>query len=115
MPLDPLNEKGQTYCRQIREVPGDPRSIWIAAGANFQSNLGALFHSDDGGASWMRVNIGHELESTLFGLAIDQRNPTNMFCASSGGQVFGSSDGGEFWTDHHLPEGASQLYALACG
>ena len=115
MPLDPLNEKGQTYCRQIREVPGDPRSVWIAAGANFQSNLGAMFHSDDGGANWMRVNIGHELDSTLFGLAIDQRNPKNMFCASSGGQVFASDDGGEFWTDHHLPEGASQLYALACG
>ena len=53
----------------------------------------------------MRVNIGHELDSTLFGLAIDQRNPKNMFCASSGGQVFASDDGGEFWTDHHLPEG----------
>ncbi len=115
MPLDPLNEKGQTYCRQIREVPGDPRSLWIAAGANFQSDIGALFHSDDGGASWMRVNIGFDLDSTLFGLAIDQRNPKNMFCASSNGQVFASNDGGEFWTDHRLPEGASQLYALACG
>src|SRR5262249_35511997 len=29
--LDPLNPKGQTYCRDIREVPGDPRNIWVAA------------------------------------------------------------------------------------
>jgi photosystem II stability/assembly factor-like uncharacterized protein len=115
MPLDPLNEKGQTYSRQIREVPGDPKSIWISSGGDFDSIVGALFHSEDGGMSWTRVNIGFHLDSTLFGLAIDQQNPTTMYCASSNGQVFGSHDGGEFWTDHHLPEGATQLYALACG
>src|SRR5437667_29808 len=26
--LQPLNPKGQTYCRDIREVPGDPKTIW---------------------------------------------------------------------------------------
>ena len=115
VPLDPLNEKGQTYCRQIREVPGDPRSIWVGAGANFQSNLGALFHSDDGGTSWERVPLGIEVESTLFGLCFDEREPRRMYCATNGGQVFASHDGGEFWTESRLPEDASQLYALACG
>ncbi|MGH7334279.1 MAG: WD40/YVTN/BNR-like repeat-containing protein [Candidatus Rokuibacteriota bacterium] len=29
--LEPLNAKGQTYCRDIREAPGDPKTIWVAA------------------------------------------------------------------------------------
>src|ERR1700758_745990 len=31
--LEPLNAKGQIYCRDIREVPGNPRNLWVAAGA----------------------------------------------------------------------------------
>jgi len=38
--LEPLNPKGQTYCRSIREVPGDPKTLWVTAGANFQSDVG---------------------------------------------------------------------------
>src|SRR5207247_8392007 len=56
--LEPLNTKGQTYCRDIREVPGDPKTIWAAAGANFQSDDAALYRSTDGGQSWPRVDMG---------------------------------------------------------
>ena len=31
------------------------------------------------------------------------------------GEVFGSHDGGQTWSPHPLPEGATQVYALACG
>ena len=113
--LDPLNEKGQTYCRQIREAPGDPKTIWVAAGANFMSDLGTLFRSRDGGVSWDRVETGFEADSTLFGLAFNERHPSTMYCASSNGQVWGSGDGGETWTGHPLPEGARQVYSMACG
>ena len=41
--LESLNAKGQTYCRSIREVPGDPKTVWVTAGANFQSEVGVLF------------------------------------------------------------------------
>jgi hypothetical protein len=27
VPLDPLNPKGHIYCRDIREVPGNPRHV----------------------------------------------------------------------------------------
>src|SRR6266850_2198184 len=86
--LEALNPKGQTYCRDIREVPGDPKTIWIAAGANFQSDLGALFRSKDGGASWARVKMGVEPKTTMIALAFDQRQPKRMFCATGGGEVF---------------------------
>jgi photosystem II stability/assembly factor-like uncharacterized protein len=112
--LEPLNAKGQTYCRDIREVPGDPRTIWVAAGAEFRSDTGVLFRSADGGASWTRVTMGVEPKSTLFAIAFDERQPRHMYCAASGGEVFASEDGGKSWTGRPLPAGATQVYAMAC-
>ena len=115
VPLEALNAKGQAYCRTIREVPGDPRSLWIAAGANFRSEVGVLFHSTDGGMHWKRVDMGLQPQSTLSALAFNARHPNHMYCATFDGEVFASPDGGQTWSTHQLPEGASQVYALACG
>jgi photosystem II stability/assembly factor-like uncharacterized protein len=112
--LEPLNAKGQTYCRDIREVPGDPKTIWVAAGANFESELGVLFRSTDGGASWARVKMGVEPKTTIFALAFDERQPRRMYCATSGGEVFASEDSGRSWAERPLPEGATQVYAMGC-
>src|SRR5207247_4745263 len=35
-------------------------------------------------------------------------------CATSGGEVFGSDDGGQSWAERHLPDGATQVYAMGC-
>jgi photosystem II stability/assembly factor-like uncharacterized protein len=112
--LEPLNPKGQTYCRDIREVPGDPRTIWVAGGADFKSDLGALFRSKDGGATWTRPDMGVKPRSTVFALAFDPRRPKQMYAAASGGEVFASTDGGETWAERPLPEDATQVYAMAC-
>ena len=87
----------------------------MAGGANFQSDVGVLFRSNDGGASWARVDMGVKPRSTVFALAFDARQPRCMYCATSGGEVFASDDGGLSWTEHHLPDGATQVYAMACG
>ena len=113
--LGPLNEKGQTYCRYICEVPGDPNTIWVAAGPGFRSDKGVLFRSIDGGMTWEEVNMGLQPASTMFGIAFDQGHPTRMYCTTTGGEVFGSHDGGQSWSSHLLPEGANQVYALGCG
>ena len=113
--IEPLNEKGQTYCRSIREVPGDPKTIWVSGGPNFRSDSGAMFRSQDGGINWERVDLGVEPRSTLFGISFDQRHPSTMYCASMDGEVFGSHDGGDTWASHPLPQGSTQIYALACG
>ena len=112
--LEPLNQKGQTYCRDIREVPGDPRTIWLAAGANFQSDVGVLFKSKDGGSTWARVDMGVVPQSTMFAVVFDERQPRRMFCATTGGEVFASEDGGQRWSARPLPDGATQVYAVAC-
>jgi photosystem II stability/assembly factor-like uncharacterized protein len=110
--LEPLNPRGQTYCRDIREVPGDPKTIWIAAGASFQSDVGVLFRSSDGGLNWARVDMGVKPTSTMFAIAFDERRPQRMYCATTGGEVFASEDGGQSWAERHLPEGATQVYAM---
>ncbi|MEK7807227.1 MAG: hypothetical protein AAB528_05770, partial [Chloroflexota bacterium] len=115
VPIDSLNEKGQTYCRCIREVPGDPKTIWVAAGPNFRSDLGTLFRSVDGGMNWERVDMGVQPKTTMFCIAFDERQPSRMYCATNGGEVWGSQDRGQTWSAHPLPKGASQVYSLACG
>ena len=77
--------------------------------------MGALFHSGDGGMSWERVDMGFQPTSTMFGITFDQRHPSRVYCATSSGQVYGSRDGGETWSEHAMPEGVDQVYALACG
>ena len=112
--LEPLNPKGQTYCRDIREVPGDPRTIWVAAGANFQSDLGVLFRSSDGGHTFSRVDMGVQPKTTMFAIVFDERQPRRMYCATNGGEVFASEDAGKSWAARPLPEGATQVYAMGC-
>ena len=113
--LGPMNPKGQTYCRCIRENPSDPRNIWIAAGANFQSEKGVLFRSKDGGLTWEQSDMGVRPQSTLFAVAMDSNKPSHIWCAASGGEIWASQDSGDSWISHPLPEGASQVYSLACG
>jgi hypothetical protein len=115
VPLEPLNAKGQIYCRDIREVPGTPRKLWVAAGGGFQSEVGVLLYSRDGGDTWSRVDMGMKPPHTLFALAFDERRPQHMSCATNGGEVYDSEDGGESWTALPPPPGGTQVYALARG
>jgi len=115
VPLEPLNPKGQIYCRDIRAVPGTPRKLWVAAGGSFQSEVGVLLHSRDGGDSWSRVEMGLKPSHTMFALAFDERQPERMSCATNGGEVYTSFDGGESWITHKPPPGGTQVYALARG
>ena len=86
----------------------------MAAGANFQSDVGVLFRSKDGGLSWTRVDMGVKPKTTIFTIAFDERQPRRMYCATSGGEVFASEDVGESWAERPLPAGATQVYAMGC-
>ncbi len=115
VPLEPVNAKGQIYCRDIREMPGDPRKIWLAAGAGFISELGVLLHSPDGGETWSQVDVGQKVPHTMFALAFDERQPSRMSCATNGGEVYTSTDAGESWAMLPPPPGGTLIYALARG
>lgn len=113
--LDPLNPKGQIYCRDIHEVPGNPRKVFVTAGANFQSDKGVLLYSGDGGDTWQRVAMGVTPSHTLFALAFDEHHPELVACATNGGEVYSSRDGGESWVALPSPPGGTQIYSLARG
>jgi photosystem II stability/assembly factor-like uncharacterized protein len=115
VPLDAMNPKGQIYCRDIREVPGNPRHLWIAAGSGFISDLGILLRSRDGGDSWTQVDVGTPVPHTMFKVAFDEHQPSRMSCATNGGEVWSSHDGGETWAPQPPPPGGTQIYALARG
>ena len=51
----------------------------------------------------------------MFALAFDERQPARMSCATNGGEVFNSVDGGQSWTTLPSPPGGTQIYALARG
>ncbi len=107
-----LGPKG-SYCRVIREAPGDPSVLYVGGGPEFRGDPGALFRSRDYGETWQMVDVGVSLSSTIFGFAINRGNPSQMYCATRHGQVLGSHDGGESWQDFSLPEGAQEVNALA--
>ena len=61
------------------------------------------------------MDLGAKPQSTMFAVRIDPHNSSDIYCATSGGEVFYSRDKGISWKAHPLPEGASQVYALAVG
>jgi len=114
VPVPPLTLRG-TYCRKLTVAPDDPGTFYLGAGTDFDGDEGVLFRSQDDGRTWRRLDLGTKPRSTLFGVAVDPRAPAHIYCASKGGEVFGSRDRGATWRAHPLPAGATQAYALAVG
>ena len=112
--LEKLSQKG-TYCRSLREAPDDPSTLYLAAGAGFRSELGALYRSRDLGDSWDKLDLGHSADSTMFGVAINAGQPQQIYCCTANGQVFGTQDSGGSWTAYPAPESVREVRALVCG
>ena len=69
----------------------------------------------DGGDSWTQVDLGAPVPHTMFKVAFDEHQPDRMSCATNGGEVWSSHDGGESWAPQPPPPGGTQIYALARG
>jgi photosystem II stability/assembly factor-like uncharacterized protein len=82
----------------------------IAAGARFQAIAvsgnqvwaggegGALFHSTDAGATWMRITIsfgGNSVTETI--AAIQLHDPQHLVVTTASGSAWMSVDGGQHW------------------
>jgi photosystem II stability/assembly factor-like uncharacterized protein len=104
-----------TYSRVIRELPGDPSTIFIGGGPEFRGSPGALFKSVDYGTTWNLVNMGVSPNSTIFGFYINPFDTNQMFAGTRCGQVLGTLDGGNHWDDFSLPEDVSEINTLVCG
>ena len=100
----PGSTTGGSYCRCIKLAPDDPRTFYMGAGPAFRSELGALYRSRDLGGTWEKIDLGTTPKSTLFGLAIDERNPSHIVSATRNGQVFSSLNRGDTWEEMPLPD-----------
>jgi len=110
VPLEPLNPRATSIavisarCRQPASSVGGGRR-------RLPERAGTLLHSRDGGDSWDRVDIGHQVPHTMFKLAFDERQPSRMSCATNGGEVWTSTDSGERLAAQPPPAAAAPVYA----
>jgi photosystem II stability/assembly factor-like uncharacterized protein len=109
-----LREKG-SYCRAIGYLPGEPGTLLVGAGNDFDGDKGALFISRDDGETWRAAELTGPLKSTVFAIATNPRLPGRIHCATKNGGVYSSADRGESWRYSPLPRGAGHVFALGLG
>jgi photosystem II stability/assembly factor-like uncharacterized protein len=112
-PIDIKEYSPITYTRDLLVSPGDPRTLYVSLGRAARSEVGALFRSPDLGESWERVDHDVNPQSTMMSVSVKQSNPSQIYCATRDGQVFGSLDAGATWKEYPLPEAAKEVYAVA--
>jgi len=104
-----------TYGRDIRLSPQDPNVLYAALSPAARSEDGSLYRSGDLGETWTRFDRGVKAESTMMAVALHPRDANRVYCVSRTGQVFGTEDAGRTWREDRLPDGVSDVYAIACG
>ena len=104
-----------TYCRSVIVSPHDPRTLFAGLSPASRSNDGSLYRSDDLGASWHRYDRGIQANATMMAISVHPDDPSQVYCVSRCGQVFGTSDGGKAWDEWPLPAGVEDVYTVACG
>jgi photosystem II stability/assembly factor-like uncharacterized protein len=103
-----------TYARDVRVSPQDPRVMYACVSPAAISADGSIYRSRDLGKTWDRFDHSVKAEATMMAVALHPRDPDQVYGISRVGQVFGTRDGGRTWTEHRLPEGCRDVYALAC-
>jgi photosystem II stability/assembly factor-like uncharacterized protein len=103
-----------TYARDVQVSPHDARTLYTCLSPAARSEDGALYRSDDLGQTWRRLDHGVKARATMMAVALDRRDPREVYCASRCGQVFGTRDGGETWHEWALPKGTQDVYSVAC-
>jgi photosystem II stability/assembly factor-like uncharacterized protein len=98
------------YGRAVVTRPDDPSVVFLANGNGPPGNDGRLFRSDDGGETWIPLELPGGLNSTVWCIAMHPSNPDLMFVCTNLGQVFRSEDGGASWT--RLPHEFGEIRAL---
>lgn len=102
------------YSRGVVADPTDPNTLYACVGLNFGSEEGGVLRSTDLGETWERFDQQGEAKSTTFGVAVNAQQSEQVYFCTRRGQVFGTHDGGKSWTEHLLPESASNVISVAC-
>ena len=102
------------YSRGVEAAPDDANTLYACVGLNFGSEHGGILRTTDGGDTWHRFDKGVQPLSTTFGVAVNDRDPQQVYFCTRKGQVFGTHDGGNSWKEHALPEMAGSVKSIAC-
>jgi photosystem II stability/assembly factor-like uncharacterized protein len=89
----------QAHVETVACDPHDPQRLYVGI------EIGGVYRSDDGGASWVSINEG--IFDDVHHLAVDPREGARIYAATGGG-LFVSSARGLHWERH--PEGPGSLY-----
>ena len=103
-----------TYARDVRVAPHDANVMYAALSPAARSEDGSLYRSEDLGQTWRRFDRGVTPKSTMMSIGLSRQDANRVYCATRGGQVFGTQDGGETWDEFPLPEGLEDVYTVAC-
>ena len=103
-----------TYTRDICVSPHDANTLLGAFSGAAVSDEGSLYRSTDLGESWQQFDRNVAMNSTLMTIAASASSAQRVYCAARRGQVFGTEDGGESWTQSTLPPGVEGVYAVLC-
>ena len=70
-----------------------------------------VFRVDASGTIWDKLPVvdGMSTNPPIVGLAIDNENPSHLFCNVVRGGIYGSQNGGSAWSSVPLPIGATQV------
>jgi photosystem II stability/assembly factor-like uncharacterized protein len=103
-----------TYARDVQVAPTNPQVLYSCLSPAARSRDGSLYRSQDLGKTWQRFDHDVEARSTMMSVALHPTDPNQVYCATRGGQVFGTQDGGTTWHEYPLPSNIQDVYAVAC-
>ncbi|PZC45621.1 MAG: Uncharacterized protein C1O27_002286 [Chloroflexi bacterium] len=89
------------YTRCVAVKRDDPNVIFLANGDESIGSVGALRRTTDGGKTWEQVALPVTPSSHIECFATHPADPNLILACTHYGQLFGSSDGGDWWIKLH--------------
>ncbi len=99
------------YCRSIALKADDPRVMFIAAGDAAVGSTGNIQRSRDRGQTWETVPLPVEPNTPMWAFATHPTDPDLILACSHYGELFASTDGGDWWVK--LRREFTEIRALA--
>ncbi|MGH9477215.1 MAG: glycosyl hydrolase [Terriglobales bacterium] len=95
----------------LAAAPSDPNVVYALVQADYRGQAGALFRSDDAGATWHFVNNNMNITQRAFYYSrvfVDPKDPNTIYLPNAG--VFVSHDGGKKLTALRPPHGDNHAF-----
>jgi len=104
-----------TYGRDVRTSPVEPDTLFAALSVAAASHDGGLYRSTDKGETWHRFDKV-QVHGTIMSIGLHREDPAQVYIgARYNGEVFGTRDGGETWSEMTIPGDVKDIYCITCG